>query len=168
MRLWLPVAWERQRQSNTLTIIEMCCSLVFVLLYSKLIEQTTINRYKTISIRVSQIEPDPYIILLVGFWDLMRLCQFDYFNPMIICYLWSNEIKQDHFKLILRNGNSWANLVSASSRKNFCTFWEYSHLPKYLWLARPANIRQMPFLKKIWLALQNLRELWVSLANLAQ
>jgi hypothetical protein len=53
------VTWERQRQPNTLTIIEMCCSLVFVLLYSELIELATINRYKTVSIRVSQIEPDP-------------------------------------------------------------------------------------------------------------
>ncbi len=58
---WL---WERQRQSNTLTIRIMCCSLVFVLLYSELIELATINRYKTVSIRVSRIEPDPYILAL--------------------------------------------------------------------------------------------------------
>ena len=51
--------FERQHQSNTLTIVVMCCSLVFVLLYSEFIELTTINCYKTVSIRVSQIEPDP-------------------------------------------------------------------------------------------------------------
>jgi hypothetical protein len=34
---------------------------VFVLLYSEFIELATINRYKTVSIRVSRIEPDPYI-----------------------------------------------------------------------------------------------------------
>jgi len=32
---------------------------VFVLLYSEFIELATINRYKTVSIRVSRIEPDP-------------------------------------------------------------------------------------------------------------
>ncbi len=41
----------------------MCCSLAFVLLYSEFIELATINRYKTVSIRVSQIEPDPYIYI---------------------------------------------------------------------------------------------------------
>jgi hypothetical protein len=34
---------------------------VFVLLYSEFIELATINRFKTVSIRVSRIEPDPYI-----------------------------------------------------------------------------------------------------------
>jgi hypothetical protein len=34
---------------------------VFVLFYSEFIELATINRYKTVSIRVSRIEPDPYI-----------------------------------------------------------------------------------------------------------
>ena len=53
-------------QPNTLTIIEMCCSLVFVLLYSEFIELTTINRYKTVSKRVSQIEPDPLIYFFTG------------------------------------------------------------------------------------------------------
>jgi hypothetical protein len=32
---------------------------VFVLLHSEFIELATINRYKTVSIRVSRIEPDP-------------------------------------------------------------------------------------------------------------
>ncbi len=57
----IAVTWERQRQPNTLTIIEMCCSRVFVLLYSEFIELVTIKRYKTVSIRVSRIEPDPYM-----------------------------------------------------------------------------------------------------------
>jgi hypothetical protein len=34
---------------------------VFVLLYSEFIELATINRYKTVSIRISRIEPDPFI-----------------------------------------------------------------------------------------------------------
>jgi hypothetical protein len=63
------VTWERQRQPNTLTIIEMCCSLVFVLLYSEFIELTTINRYKTVSIRVSRIEPDPYIYFSIMYFS---------------------------------------------------------------------------------------------------
>jgi hypothetical protein len=43
----------------------MCCSLVFVLLYSEFIELTTIYRYKTVSIRVSRIEPDPCILKMI-------------------------------------------------------------------------------------------------------
>jgi hypothetical protein len=42
---------------------EVCCTLKFVLLYSELNELTTIYCYKTVSIRVYQIEPDPYISL---------------------------------------------------------------------------------------------------------
>ena len=60
------MTWERQRQPNMLTIIEMCCSLVFVLLYSEFIELATINRFKTVSIRVSRIEPDPYMLGVVA------------------------------------------------------------------------------------------------------
>jgi hypothetical protein len=35
--------------ANTLTIREVCCSLVFVLLFSEFIELATIYRYKTVS-----------------------------------------------------------------------------------------------------------------------
>jgi hypothetical protein len=52
-------ATMRQSLPNTLTIREVCCSLVFVLLNSEFIELTTINRFKTVSIRVHQIEPNP-------------------------------------------------------------------------------------------------------------
>ncbi len=56
----------------------MCCSLVFVLLYRVFIELATINRYKTVSIRVSQIEPDPYIYTVKPVsnghpWDLKKV-----------------------------------------------------------------------------------------------
>jgi hypothetical protein len=80
-RLSLPVCvfdcrwlWERQRWSNMLTIREMCCSLVFVLLNSEFIELTMIYRYKTVSIRVYQIEPNPFIFTLHTFqWKMPQL-----------------------------------------------------------------------------------------------
>ncbi len=56
---WL---WEIQLQSNTLTIREVCCGLVFVLLYSEFNEIAKIYCYKTVSIRVYQIKPDPLMI----------------------------------------------------------------------------------------------------------
>ncbi len=66
---------ERQRQSNTLTIRVMCCSLVFVLLYSEFIKLAKIYCYKTVSIRVSRIEPDPFIIVILtlstSFWQAL-------------------------------------------------------------------------------------------------
>jgi len=45
---------------------------VFVLLYSEFIELATINRYKTVSIRVYRIEPDPYIQCVEHdiFWEV--------------------------------------------------------------------------------------------------
>ncbi len=64
MLLCLPLTWGRQRQPNTLTIIEMCCSLVFVLHYSEFSELTMINRYETVSIRVSRIEPESIYLQL--------------------------------------------------------------------------------------------------------
>jgi hypothetical protein len=65
---WL---WERQCQSNTLTIREVCCSLVFVLLYSEFNELTLIYRYNTVSIRVYQIEP--ILRYLYDIWEKIRI-----------------------------------------------------------------------------------------------
>ncbi len=42
---------------------EMHCSLVFVLHYSELNELSTICWHKTVSIRVYEIESDPYIFI---------------------------------------------------------------------------------------------------------
>jgi hypothetical protein len=45
----------------------MCCSLVFVLLYSEFIELTTIYRYKMVSRRVFQIELAPVSVTVIKY-----------------------------------------------------------------------------------------------------
>ena len=123
MRLWLPVTWERQRQPNTLTIIEMCCSLIFVLLYSEFIELATINRYKTVSIRVSRIEPDPYMMKVITFFGKVWETHF---RRKINNYFRSTKI----FSLKGKDSNlkvSWGLFITNVQKywifKNLLLFW---------------------------------------------
>ncbi len=65
----------------------MCCSLVFVLLYSEFIELDTINCYKTVSIRVSRIEPDPSISM-----SLPHPLPLSLFREEIPCFISNSQL----------------------------------------------------------------------------